>query len=159
MNSEREQHRVWFETVVQPKLNILNDLSKGAIDLHTFDFKAFFNEFLADLELLTLDNLVTEIRIEKICTAIELIKKSQLNSNQDFPLQDLALIAFLNNPVDRLLFFRKWQKYMQFVKTHSPIDDEDLVNAYRLSTLIKNLAEDIQRSALTVIAETSDKAS
>lgn len=159
MNSESEKHRLWYESVVQPKLKILNELSQGLLDLHSFEYKSFFKEFLADLEMLTLDSLATETKIEKICSAIEVLKKNNLASNDDFSLQDLALIAYLNNPVDRLLFFRKWQKYMHFVKMHSPIDDEALVNAYRLSALIKNLVEDIQHRALILIAETNGKAS
>ncbi|MGZ3794685.1 MAG: hypothetical protein ACXVCP_20220 [Bdellovibrio sp.] len=159
MKSQEEQYRLWYETVVEPKLKKLAELNEGILDLDSFDHKVFFKEFLADLELLSLDNLVIETKIEKICAAIQVIKQNKTISSEEFSLRDLALIASLNNPVDRLLFFKKWKKYTDFIKIHGRIDDESLVNAYRLSALIKNLSEDVQRGAAAVIEESKNKVS
>lgn len=159
MKSESEKHQVWFETVVQPKLKTLSDLCDGTLALSSFNYKAFFKEFLADLEMLALDNILTETKIEKISAAMEILKKNNSFDNQDFPLRDLALIAYLNNPIDKFLFFKKWKKYTNFVKANGPVDDESLVNAYRLSALIQELVFDIEQRALTLITETKNKVS
>lgn len=158
MKSESEKHRLWYESVVQPKLQTLRDLSQAEIDLSTFEHKKFFKEFLADLEMLALDNYKTENMVEKISAAIEVLKKNNFNG-QDISLKDLALIAFCKNAFDRLLFYGKWKKYQKFVKENGPVPDEVLVDAYRLSNLLNTFIDSINLRAQELISESEKSAS
>lgn len=151
MKSESEKHRLWFETVVQPKLQTLLDLSQAVIDLNSFDYKPFFKEFLADLELLALDNYPTENQVEKICAALEVLQKRSFEDSQ-FALRDVALVASLQSSLDRALFFGKWRTYQRFMKMYGPVEDEALVDAFRISVLLKMLVVDISQRASALIA-------
>lgn len=155
MNSERDKYRLWYESVVQPKLQVLLDLSQSLNELESFAHKSFFKEFLADLELLTLDDYATECQVEKISAALEVLQRKTFADPQ-FVLRDVALVASLDNSLDRLLFFGKWRTYQRFVKTHGPIEDEVLVDAFRISGLLKLLVVDITQRASALIAEASD---
>ena len=152
MTTEQEKHRVWFESVVQPKLHALLGLSDHPRELLDFDDKLFFKELLADLELLALDDFATENQIEKICAGLEVLRLDGLNGSL-FDLRDLALIATLENVVDRFLFFQKWQRYQNFRRRHGAVADEALVNAFRISALIKVFVHGLQVRASVLFGE------
>lgn len=156
MNSDSEKHRLWYENVVEPKLKVLLQLSEPTADLRLFEHKKFFKEFLADLELLALDNYLTENQVEKICEAFDVLKSRNFD-NAEFVLRDVALVASLGNSVDRFLFFGKWRKYQRFVKAYGPVADEVLVDAFRLSALLRGLVGDITQRASAMIAEAHAK--
>lgn len=158
MTGKSESLQLWYDSVVKPKLKTLSDLSLSLNELNTFDHKKFFKEFLADLELLSLDNYRSENQIEKISFAIEFLKKINLDNNHDF-LKEMALISSLTNSFDKLLFFTKWQKHLKFKKSIGPIDDEIILDAYRLPTLIRVLVDDINQRAQLIILEAGKKSS
>lgn len=156
MTTESDKHRLWYESVVQPKLQVLLDLSQGSVDFHSFDHAKFFKEFLADLELLTLDNYTSEAQVDRISAALDVLKKNAFDESQ-FPLRDIALIASCKSSVDRLLFYSEWKKYQRYIKTHGPVSDEALVDAFRMSALLKMFVQDITLRASVLIVEAQER--
>lgn len=158
MTGKSESLQLWYDSVIQPKLKTLSDLRLSLTDLNTFDHKKYFKDFLADLEMLSLDDYRSENQIEKINLAMEFLKKINLENKGEF-LKEMALVSSLTSNFDKLLFFTQWQKYLKFKKTNGPIDDEIIVDAYRLPALIKLLIDDINQRAAIAISEAKKKTS
>lgn len=142
MKSEQEKHRLWFESVVAPKIENLKKISENSNEIGSFDAKKFFKEFLADLELLGLDNYSTEIQVDRILLAMTIIQDPFFQTRPE-DLRDVALISSLQNFGDRLLFWSKWRKYQLFLKSYGSVQDVAILDAYRISALLQSFIFDI----------------
>lgn len=142
MNSEQEKHRLWFESVVAPKMDILKQKIFDSNELRSFDFNKFFKEFLADLEMLGLDNYSTEAQVDRIILALTVVQDPFFQSRPE-DLRDVALISSLKNVGDRFLFWSKWRKYQLFIKAYGTVDDATILDAYRVSSLLHFFISDI----------------
>jgi hypothetical protein len=152
MNSDVEKNQLWYNNVIEPKLKVLDELSLSSLNLTAFEHNIFFKDFLADLEMLSLDSYGTESKIDKIRAALDFLQDDNIKS-QNINLKDIALIAYLNNSFDRMLFFSKWRQYKHFKKIYSKIPDEVIFDATRVSVLLKNLVRDIQERAFEMTSE------
>lgn len=142
MNSEQEKHRLWFEIVVSPKIESLKKISQNPNDLRSFEAKKFFKEFLADLELLGLDNYSTEVQVDRILLAMTIIQDPFFQTRPE-DLRDVALISSLKNFGVRLLFLSKWRKYQLFLKSYGSVQDAAILDAYRISAMLQSFILDI----------------
>lgn len=144
MDFTQDKNIIWFDAVIAPKLQVLGELSRSTQQILNFDHKTFLKEFLQDLELLKLDSFYIEIRIEKISAALDLVQELE-RQKEDCLLKDIAFIAFLNNPFDRILFYNKWRKYTRFKKSHQTVSDDAILDALRLPVLLRKLVLEIQK--------------
>ncbi len=157
MNSEIEKNQLWYNNVIEPKLKVLDELSLSALNLTDFEHNIFFKDFLADLEMLALDSYGTESKIDKIRAALDFLQDDNIRS-QNINLKDIALIAYLDNSFDRILFFSRWRQYKHFKKAYAKVPDEVIFDATRVSVLLKNLVKDIQQRASELTTEAQAKA-
>ncbi len=142
MKSEQEKHRLWFESVVAPKIENLKQISENPNEIRSFEAKKFFKEFLADLELLGLDNYSTEVQVDRILLAMTIIQDPFFQTRPE-DLRDVALISSLQNFGDRFLFWSKWRKYQLFLKSYGIVQDAVILDAYRISALLQSFILDI----------------
>ena len=155
MDFTQDKNKIWFDTVIAPKLQLLGDLSRSTQQILNFDHKAFFKEFLQDLEMLKLDSFYIETKIEKISAALDLVQEIEQQQADSF-LRDIAFIAFLNNPFDRILFFNKWRKYTHFKKSHQTISDDAILDALRLPVLLRKLVLEIHKLSVEMKVEVDE---
>lgn len=156
MNTVNGKLHLWFESEIQPKLKALGELSRATTELHLFDEKKFFNELLADLEIMGLDNYQIENKVEAILSAIDFLKKYEFKID-DPRLVELAFIAFLQNPVDRMLFWNQWRNYSDFQERAGQVNDAIIHDAFRLTFLIAELIRVIEHQSNQLMSD-SDKA-
>jgi hypothetical protein len=138
MSTAQNSQSIWFKDVIQPQLDILSNYIAHDSNLQNFDAKSFFKIFLADLEMLGLDNMVVENCTERIVQGIETIKATNLDMSHD-ERRELAMIALIKSRFDRSLFKGYWSHYLPFVKKHKDIKDEAIVNAYKVQLHIQAL--------------------
>lgn len=143
-----EKHQLWYESVVQPKLAVLKELAASAENLEAFPLKEFFKGFLADLEMMGLDDYTVENYIEKILDGVEALKDAPLKESLG-DLKQIAMMAMLSNNFDRALFLSYWTQYRPFIKKNKKLKNESIVNAYKIQIHLDLLITYISQAAVS----------
>ena len=141
---EAKDTHLWFDDVIQPKLDVLRSWAQ-TLSFDEAEMKPFFREFLAELELVHLDDLAVENYIDLILDGARTLNTEPFAS-LDINLKEIASIAFLKNTFDRALFAGYWRHYRPLIQKHSDIKDSSILNAYLLPRHLMNLVAYIERA-------------
>lgn len=155
MGAKQKSYQIWFDSEIAPKLSVMESWLIDDILLVDFDSKKFFKEFLADLELMSLDDIAMETKVEKIEKAIQVIRL--FKSQKDWSLYDVAFSSMLQSSFDKVLFPQKQSLYKKFSAQFSEleIESQHLVDAYKFKSLVRKFIEDIRLSAAHEIAKSA----
>ncbi len=152
MSSTVESNQRWFSEVVQPKLLQLREWAGSTQALVSLELTQYFKDLLIDLEVLSLDNFTVEIYMEDILDGARTLERKEISAQKKDQLKQIAMMALLQNTFDRALFKEYWTVYRPLMKRSPDLKDQSLINAFKLHTNLKKLADYIELNVLNPVA-------
>lgn len=145
MQAKSQDSQLWFQEVIQPKLDQLQWWAQNPGSADEIELKKFFLEFLSELELVGLDDYVVEHAVENILDGARTLNH-EIFRDEKMNLRELARIAWLRNNFDRAMFLNYWRLYRPFRQKNQSPTDASILNAYWLPKHFQNLIAYIEKS-------------
>lgn len=144
MEAKAQDSHLWFSNVIQPKLEVLRAWAQQST-YNPEEMKSFFREFLAELELVHLDDITVENYIDLILDGAQTLNAEPFVT-LDINLKEIAAIAVLKNTFDRALFVGYWKHYRPLIQKHGDLKDSSILNAYLIPRNLINLIHYLEQA-------------
>ncbi len=155
MGAKQKSYQIWFDSEIAPKLSVVQSWLVDEVVLVDFDSKKFFKDLLADLELMSLDDIAMETKVERLEKAIQVIRL--FKNHKDWSLYDVAFSSMLQSSFDKILFPQKQSLFKKFSAEFAnwSIESKHLIDAYKFKPLVLEFIEGIKTSAAIEIAKSA----